>query len=385
MNDVVKQAKAPISVGEQTARRFYRRIGLANGLIIGLALAAGIWAPEAAKLADLPMPLQFPSLFLGGGLLLFVCGFTGWLSSRLDKTVLTVLLWLAASILCALIIGYQPFYGRSLVVWLADLRFWGRLVYPFVGDASPLVMIVAGIFTILALVFLAVLQGYRLESVQREFGGRWLVARPWIMLLLPALLVAVSGMATGNIVGDPSIEAARIVDRAIQVGRTYEGDLFQLGLEDGLNYAAIEGVRQQMGDSYSLIIGDIDPVIATTFVVAHFDNSAWINCRVVNEQLSFCYDAAPPYTTGLASLLTGQEVPEDCRGCLPRVNDEWRSWFETQHEQFSETPSLTRVAQWGKYVLMRADAADGDHTVECWFEGISPVRLTQCTVETGQD
>lgn len=362
----------------------YRRLGLLNGLLIGLALALGIWGFEAIRLSGLPMPLQYPALILSSLGLILLCGFAGWLSSGSGSIGRAFLVWLAAAVAVAILIDYLPHYGRTLAVWLADRRFWGLEIYPIAADVTIAALVLAGLFIILLLITLALLQDYRLERIYGELGeGERLTAAAWFLLLLPLPLVAGAGLLTNSMRADPTVAAVDLVHRAIQTNLAREGDLFQLGLEDGINYNALRGVRDQLSPAYSLKIGEVDQGTLTTFVVAHFANGAWVNCRVINQQLSFCYDAAPPYTIGLASLITGEVVSGECPGCLPQVENEWLTWLHTRGERFDGRPQIYRLAQWGRYVLMRAEAADETYAIECWFEGVSRVRLQHCA-EAGE-
>ncbi len=365
-----------LSAEEAFNQPLYRRLGFLNGVFIGLSLALGVWGMEAVSLADVPVLLQYPSLVLGALVLIGLNGFTGWLTSHYEGAGRVMLVWLVSAVLSSFVISYQPYYGRTLTIWLADLRFWGLPIFPFQVDRA-IAPVLAGFFIILLFVILALLQNYRLEGVFREVGenGR-LLAYAWFLLLLPFPFVAGAGFITRDVVGDPSADAIQLVHRAIQRGRAYEGDLFELGLKEGINYSAIQGVREQMSGDYTLAIGGIDSAAAMTFIVAHFNNGAWINCRILSESLSFCYDAAPPYTIGLTSLLTGESPPETCRGCLPQVSAQWQGWLRAKGDYFTAAPRIQRQAQWGGYVLMRIDAKD--YALECWFNGISPVQLERC-------
>ncbi len=117
-----------------------------------------------------------------------------------------------------------------------------------------------------------------------------------------------------------------------------------------------------------------------------FDNGAWIYCVVVAGNLSNCYDASPPYTQGLSALLSAGEFPEDCPACRFRVGDELRSWLLAHGENFDNAPQITRLGQWGSYVLMRAEPSTGsgvpsptgDYAIECRFHGLAPVTLEEC-------
>ena len=134
-----------------------------------------------------------------------------------------------------------------------------------------------------------------------------------------------------------------------------------------------------MSDEYELSIGSVDlSVNDTIMVVVDFDNGAWINCRVVAEQLSFCSDASLPYMQGLPAVLATGELPEDCPYCKFSVSDEWRGWLRDQQARSTGTPRISRLAQWGSYVLVQAAWEDSGHAIECLFEGLSPVRLNRC-------
>ncbi len=365
---------------EPNLRPGYRKLGVLNGVLIGLALALGTWGLEALSLIRLPVPLANGSLILGTLMLTMLCGLTGWLTSRRDWAWLTVILWTIMGVIASLLIGYQPSIGRTMAVWLVDLRFWGIPVYPVQG-ANYLGVVLGGLFIILILIVLAILQGGRLESAQSELKESTRMSKRslWI-LLIPLPIVAVAGWATGQMLLNPAATAANVVFDAVETTWDYEGDLFELGLERGANYAALRPIQDQMTENYTLKIGQIDPASSMAFVLAEFDNGAWISCRIINDQLSFCYDAAPPYTTGLASLITGEPVPEDCRFCLPQVEEETADWLRQQGDILGDDPQIERLAQWGGYVLMGVTSNTGDHALECWFNSMSPVTLERCEV-----
>jgi hypothetical protein len=379
MNDKeVKDSFTLFSDQELHEQPSYQRLGLLNGLLIGLALALGSWGLEALRLSSLPVLLQYPGLIFGGLAVILLCGLAGWLSSRLGKTGMTFLIWLAAAVLISILIGYLPSYGRTLAVWLADPRFFGLNIYPFAAG-SIAGLLFAGLFVIVLLAVLAILQEYRLEGIYRELGNNERLTRAaWFLLLLPVPIVIIVGFISNNTRSNEGMGSLQLVHQAIQVNLTHEGDLFQLGLADGISYNALRGVRDKLSPQYSLMIGEVEPESATTFVVAHFGNGAWVNCRLLGGQLSFCYDAAPPYTAGLASLIMDTEIPEDCRGCLPVVSGEWQTWLQARRAEFGGEPQIYRLAQWGSYVLMRAESATSNYAVDCWFQGINSVRLERC-------
>ncbi len=373
-----------LSGPEIHALPLYRRLGLINGLLIGLALGLGAWGMEAWRIAQLPIPLYLPSLLLGLAAMAALGGAVGWLSSRIARTPVTVLLWGVTAILAMLLMGYLPYYGRTLVAWLADTRFWGKPIYPYTLGGTVTGLVFGSLLILLALGLLALLQGHRLESLMAEAGHRGrLNGRVWVSLLLPLPLVFLAALVTQSMMSNPAAAAANVVHEAIELARVYEGDLIDLEQETGVEVTALRGVHDRLGETYSLAIVDVNPLNSTVIIRADFDNGAWLYCRVINDQLSFCYDAAPAYTIGLRSLITGEPPPEDCRGCILQAEEDAAAWLAERRDAFGPDPAIERVAQSGSHVLMRVTGEAGV-AAECWIAGVTPARLLECTESVNQ-
>lgn len=364
---------------ELPALPVYRRLGLLNGLLIGLALGLGAWGVEAWGAGRLPLPLFLPTLLLGILLMTALGGFVGWLSARLARTAITVVLWLAAAVLAILLMGYLSYYGRSLVVWVADLRFFGRMVFPYNSEGTAAGFILGGLLVLLVLGFLGVLQEYRLENMAGEAQRkRTLGLRTWLALLLPLPLVFLAGLITQNMMANPAATAAQLTHRAILRAQVYDGDLRELGEENGINYTALRPVQDQIAGPFTLGIAEVNPQSSTVIIVADFDSGAWVYCRVINDQLSFCYDPSPAYITGLRSHVTGEPVPEECRACNLRASGAAAAWLAERRPQFGAAPVISREAQWGDTVLMRVESESGDVSARCWVTGVTRAELTSC-------
>ena len=367
------------------ASKQYRRLSLLNGLFIGLALGLGAWASDVIRIARLPVTNYLPSLLLGFGVVLLIGGLAGWLSGRIARTPVTVLLWLLAGVAFMWVISYAPYYGRTFVVWLTDSRFWGRAVFPFMLEATPGSLVLAGFFILLTLAGLAMVQNYRLENMASEMSHRGhMSARGWLGLLWPLPIVFLVSLITHNTMANPAAPAVAVTNQAILVARDYEGDLRGLELGDGIDYGALRPVHDMLrGGDFTLSVVDVNPLTSTVIVGADFADGGWVYCRVISDQLSFCYDASLPYTTGLHSLITGQPLPDPCRGCLLQTEDEAAAWLAERRDRFGPDPAIERLAQQGAHVQMRVTGLD--ITAECWIEGVAPVRLMSCEeVDSGQ-
>lgn len=364
-----------------------QRLGLLNGALIGLALALGAWGPSLAALLRLPVVLLLPSMLLGALALIGLGGLAGWLAAAWGTALGGGLVWLAASLGMIWLLGHQPHEGQSLLAGLLDPRFRGLAIYSFT-PAAQVRLIMAGFFILLLLFVLGLLQQYRLEGVGREVIDGRLAAGGWLLLLLPLPLVFATGLAADALLLRPYRQAPAMVQEVIQTGRSYPGDLFQLSLASGVNYSAIAGLRDdgRMDGDYTLGVAEADLTAAqAVMVTAYFANGTWLNCRVIVdpaiEQVTSCFDAGPPYRQGLAWLLAGNP-PEACQGCVLRIGDQQRQWLAEVGRRWQGQSVVTREAQWGAHVLMRAAAPGNDEAVLCLFSGLSPIMVERCWLDS---
>jgi hypothetical protein len=307
----------------------------------------------------------------------------GWLTARINRTPLTALFWFLSACVATLAIGYAPYSGGTVAVWISDPRFMGLPIFPFPFETAhaTLAIILGGILVMVSLTVLGLLQDSRLEGMAGEMGEtpRWSRGAV-IRLLLPVPLIALIAYLANNAIGGASWRDLAVVDHAVTVVTDYDGDLFALAQQRGTNYNALRGVRDMLSPGYSLAtvqaqVSDVNPLRT---VAVHFDNGSWIHCQFLAETLNFCYDAAPPFTTGFAARITGAPVAEDCRNCEARINEEWAGWLRERAGRFGGDPQIERLAQWGNYTLMEARSADGDYAITCRFIGARPVTIEEC-------
>lgn len=367
----------------------YLRLGVLNGLLIGMAISLGFWLTKVYTLAKLPTAV---GIDLGGVLgssflIIVLCIAISWLTSRVNKGWLTVIVWLFGGALITMMLGYIPTYGRNLAAWLMDGRFAGVYVYLVPQSNEWWSFVVAGFLLVFILFILALLQSVRLERAFNDLraDGK-LSASAFYILLLPALFAGLGAYAMPDHLSSAPREALVFAQHGIQFVQNFEGssdELFEVARETGFNYSALKGVREQLTGPYTLMVGEVDANAAQVAIIAHFENGAWIDCRVNAfvghaNYLSFCADASRPYTEGFASLITGEPLPENCSRCLPDADPAWQNWLQERVAHFNGVLQFERLAQQGNAVWMRASAADGTYAIDCLFTGITAVQLQEC-------
>ena len=357
------------------------RFSALNGALIALALAVGAWGASVAGLFRYPAREAWPSYLLGLAAMVALGAAAGWLTARWDGGIVRALVWLLAATGMVWIIGHRPYDGQNLVIGLLDRRFRGLPMFPY-DETSGAAMLVAGFFIILLLTLLGLLQDGRLEGITGEVdsGGR-LGGRGWFLLLLPLPLVVGAGLIADDMIQRPFRLALAMVDEVISGGRAYTGSLFTLSNQTGINYNAIKGLQDRMTGPYALQVAEADLGLSKqVLVTAAFDGDVMINCRAIvdseNRQVTHCYDASAPYTRGFSTLLTGEVL--DCPQCRVLATKEQQGWLFDRGRKMGGPPIVSRLAQWGSYVLMAARSPDKGRSVECLFHGFNPVTLVRC-------
>jgi len=357
-----------------------QRLGTLAGALMGLSLAAGMWGPDALAMRQSHLALYYPLVVVGILAVTALGALAGWLAARTSQTLVSALFWLSAMAVSLFIAGHLPFEGRTLQAWLVDRRFWGLPIYPFDAGAQWR-MVVAGFFPTLVFAALGLFHDYRLEGIRSALNAQRLSARAWLLLLLPLPVVFAAGLSADGLINAPLRDPILGVAQVIQGASGYTGDLDVLSRQTEINYSAVHSVRAELTPNFRLTYGDVDLGDEQTVVlVADFDNGAWINCRVLVGRVSFCQDALPAYTQGLQLLLAGRD-PSQCADCQLQVSAEWQAWLADHGRFTGATPQITRAAQSGSYVLIRAANPGSGYAVECLFHGNRTLELVHC-VET---
>jgi hypothetical protein len=363
-----------------------QRLTWLNGLIIGLSLSAGVWGRDLWAWLRMPAPLgRLVTILLGILLVTTLCAVVSWLVARFSNALVGAAIWLVAGLIINQIIGHTVFEVRTLFGWLEQWPLRGILLYPPI-DTLGAKLFVSGFFIVLVITMFGLLQDYRLTEIGNELleehaltgRGRWLLLLP-----IPALLGI--GLIVDRVHNRPIRVALTAVYQIIDGGRTYEGDLFWYGQQQGPHYIVIEQLRDQMSADYTVSLARFGSGYGGVQVAAEFDNGFLMRCRVaprgdngLPDYVTFCADAMIPYTVGFTSALTGKPIPETCRFCGVEVPATWQTWLEARRGAWDGAPQLTRRAVAGLHVLMRAESADGSHAIDCLFAEDSPVTLVEC-------
>ncbi|MEZ4594063.1 MAG: hypothetical protein R3D55_23420 [Chloroflexota bacterium] len=377
-----KLSKLPQEVDHEKSATFHW-LGLVQGLLIGLAIALGFWLPKLVVWGSLPVWFPYGGVIVSSIAVLLLGGVTGWLTSYISRPLLVVPVWLGTAVLICLSLGILPPIGQNWAVWLADDRFASLPVVQSPDHLFWWSFLIAGFLLLALLPLMAILQNSNLVRAHEELvNGRRLNSRAAFSLLLPALFAGLLGAFFPDLTTSAPREALVITDQAIQRVRNFDGELFQLSLDTGFNYNALDGVRDQLDGPYTLLVNEVVDEWSSAMVTAHFESGAWVNCRVnITQQhatyFSFCFDASIPFTDGMNHLLYNNVPEESCRRCEVSADATWRSWLQERASLFDSPPVWARVAQYGRFVIIEAPTNQNSN-ISCQLEGSEVITLMAC-------
>lgn len=262
--------------------------GIWFGAALGLAFAIFAWGVDAFLLNW--MNGLYPWLkFLGGVLpCVVVGGLAGWLSARLDKPLVAMLLWAAAASVFAWLTVSLPMQITPRLLSLVEPGIQNLLHYTDSEAFSTrfgVVYVWIALFVCLAGLIQIPLSDSAVFST--SFFGR-------ISPVLAALiLMAICGTTVDGLNNEllrSSVDAANTTIQYVLDNRGRDIDPTE---SRRMHLGALRGVEDLITPNRKFIVSGYDLVLEQVQVLARFEN-AWVECELVSNQLIDCEQVGNP-------------------------------------------------------------------------------------------
>ena len=173
-------------ITESNALRADKRFnGLIYGALAGFCFALAAWGYDASELAAARAILPWVK-FAAGALVTTLLGMlAGWLTARIDNTLVGALLWLVIGVLFSIIAGILPYQGVTLAQNLLVPEIAERTNYPLTSAAILrlwITLLTVGLSSLFIGIFELVLIDSATTST--SFLFRWLAVGACIPLAL---------------------------------------------------------------------------------------------------------------------------------------------------------------------------------------------------------
>lgn len=264
------------------ALRARYRYGLLYGMVAGVAFAVTTWGVDGALLAASHAYFPWLKLLLGGIGALLVGFVAGWLTGRLERTGLVLLLWLLVGVIYGWLAGHVPFEGASWLLVRLNPRLAGLVRYPF-SEGPYYRLVVAMVVTVGVSAFGGLLVMSLIESTSQAetVVGRWFPVAVWI------LMFGVAGSTANGMMNEPLRNPVLAMDRTIQFVLDNEGTTISPKQAREWHVGALTPVRSLLHRPRRLLLASYDDTIVMTDVLVNFDGG-WVRCSVTAEVPGAC-------------------------------------------------------------------------------------------------
>jgi hypothetical protein len=256
--------------------------GIWFGMALGFSFAIFAWGIDAYQLAHfngLYPWLKFP---IGVILCTIIGGFAGWLSARLDKPLLSLLVWaIAASVFAWLTVNLPlRITPRLLNVMQPGIK---DLLHYNYYEAFSLRFDIAFMWIMIFISIAGLLQIPLSDSAvfSTSFFGKI------VPMLVTLVLMGICGGIIDNLNNEPLRTPVYMLNSAVQYMVDNQGKQIDPATSRKMHLGGLRPVENLITPKYKLIVSGYDQTLDNVQVLIRFKN-AWVECGFIVGQLLSC-------------------------------------------------------------------------------------------------
>lgn len=256
--------------------------GIWFGAFLGLAFAIAAWGFDAFLLDQMNGLLPWLK-FVGGAIPCMLVGaFTGWLSAKLNRSILSVLLWLAAASIFAWLTVSLPLQIAPELMGFMEPDTQGLLHYTFYEEFSARVGVA---YTWIAIfVSLAGLLQIPLSD-SAVFSTSWM--GKFAPMLVCLVLMGICGIIVDSLNNEPLRSATASLNNTIQFSIDHRGREIDPAESRQMHLGALRTIEDVVTPQRKLIVSGYDAFLGEIQVLIKFEH-AWAECKVIYNQPISC-------------------------------------------------------------------------------------------------
>lgn len=275
-----------IAASEEKNIRLYRhakvRYGLLFGFLGGLIFALAAWGIDGFGLANAHAILPWGKLLIGGIPCVILGSLIGWLSLKIDRIVVHVLLWGITGIAFGWLVAYSPFQGMTILLASFDPALSPLVQYSVSNSLQGRIQFITVVIS-LTFIFASILLAHLIEV--SSTANRWL-ERLWPIVAW-ALFFAITGQTADTLIHESLRTPLIVTDDTIQFMLDHEKDEIDGTVARTMHLRALEPVKELLHHPRRLILADYDDTIVQVNVLIDFDGT-WVRCSMLDNQLGVC-------------------------------------------------------------------------------------------------
>jgi hypothetical protein len=259
------------------------RVGIAYGMVAGLAFAISTWGIDGFRLSLAHAFYPWLKFILGAMICTITGGIAGWLVARLEKGIFGLLIYLGVAFVLSRLTVSLPFQIFPDVVARLDPETGNLLNYVVYEESFGSRFAIAMLWVSLFAVLVGILQIPLAEpaAFATSFFGK---AGP---LLVCAVLMFINGTIVDNLTNEPLRLAVLAMDNTIQFAVDHQGQEVNPEIARSMHISSLRPVEEVINQPRRLIVRSYDQALGLINVLVRFGDT-WVDCSVVYNQPSFC-------------------------------------------------------------------------------------------------
>jgi hypothetical protein len=263
--------------------RSKRTFGIFYGITAGIAFACASWGLDGYLLSQSHGYLPWFNLAAGILLCALMSGLQGWLTARMENSLLGLVFWFISSLFFAWLIVSLPLQITPYLISKINPQLGALLDYShnieFIFRFGVALAWIAPFALIIGITQIPMIEPAVFST---SIFGR---LKPYFFCIV---VMGISGFVSDNLINAQFRNAVMGMDKTIQfvVDNKDNPDPDPL-LSREMHAAALKTVEDQVQDSRHLFVGSYDEYLGEIHVMVNFVGP-WLDCRVMYGQPSSC-------------------------------------------------------------------------------------------------
>ncbi|NWG07909.1 MAG: hypothetical protein HXY35_14630 [Chloroflexi bacterium] len=263
------------------------RIGTVYGMVVGLSFAAATWGIDGYRLSQAYAFHPWLKFIIGAVICMIAGGLAGWLVARLEKGILALPFYLAASVVFSWLTLALPFQIFPKVLLWLDPGTGQMLDYVVYENFSSRFFLGAA-WVALFISLAGILQIPLTEpaAFSTSYFGKI------VPLLVCSVIMLINGTIVDTLNNEPLRSAMLQLNNTIQFAVEHQGEEVDRALSRSMRMYAVRPVEAVIDQPRRMIVGKYDPWLGQINVLVRFGET-WVDCVVVYNQPSLCKYITP--------------------------------------------------------------------------------------------
>ncbi len=256
--------------------------GIWFGMALGISFALFAWGIDAYQLAHLHGLYPWLKFPIGVILCAIVGAFAGWLSARLDKPIISLLVWAVTASVFAWLTVNLPLRITPRVLDVLQPGIKDLLHYNYY-EAFSFRFGVAFVWIVIFISVTGLLQIPLSDSAvfSTSFFGK---IAPMLVTLV---LMGICGGIIDNLNNEPLRAPIDTLNSAVQFEVDNQGKQIDPAVSRQMHLGALRPVENLITPDYKFIVSGYDQLLEQVQVLIRFKNG-WVECGFIDAQLLSC-------------------------------------------------------------------------------------------------